>query len=417
MRGVQLFAVLLIGSLWAAGASRERGGSRRGQRRGKTGGGGAGGAEKRRTLHRLQQGRCRYTFILPELGGCPDPQATVEAGGMGVGVGGAQRDAPPTERRWSPEKLQHLETTMRNTTRWLQKVGDHWSSQGLEYSQDRVRTEEEEEEEEEEARHLEQKVQMLESQQRGELEVLRADKNKLQALVKSQMVAVDALEQQLMVARSNSSALQMSQAQLMESIHTLLHMVAGTTGFAVPWWRDCADIYKAGHLTSGLYDIYISNTSHPVQVYCDMETSGGGWLVFQKRFNGSVDFQRTWREYKMGFGDPLGEQWLGTEALHRLSLLGQYSLRVELQDWEGNHVYAQYDRFSLASETHGYRLVARGYSGTAGRQSSLSSHGTAFSTLDQDNDNCDTCKCALMLTGGPSYSLRSTAMMVRPYHF
>ncbi|KAG7270248.1 hypothetical protein CRUP_013965 [Coryphaenoides rupestris] len=175
--------------------------------------------------------------------------------------------------------------------------------------------------------HLEQKVQMLESQQRGELEVLRADKNKL---------------------------------QLMESIHTLLHMVAGTTGFAVPWWRDCADIYKAGHLTSGLYDIYISNTSHPVQVYCDMETSGGGWLVFQKRFNGSVDFQRTWREYKMGFGDPLGEQWLGTEALHRLSLLGQYSLRVELQDWEGNHVYAQYDRFSLASETHGYRIPRSG---------------------------------------------------------
>lgn len=50
------------------------------------------------------------------------------------------------------------------------------------------------------------------------------------------------------------------------------------------------------------------------------------------------------------------------------------------------------------------RLYLRGYSGTAGRQSSLTTHGTGFSTRDQDNDNCDHCKCALMLTGGDLYS-------------
>lgn len=48
----------------------------------------------------------------------------------------------------------------------------------------------------------------------------------------------------------------------------------------------------------------------------------------------------------------------------------------------------------------GLRLHLRGYSGTAGRQSSVASQGAGFSTRDQDNDNCDHCKCALMLTGG-----------------
>lgn len=46
------------------------------------------------------------------------------------------------------------------------------------------------------------------------------------------------------------------------------------------------------------------------------------------------------------------------------------------------------------------RLYLRGYSGTAGKQSSIATQGVAFSTRDQDNDNCDHCKCALMLTGG-----------------
>lgn len=56
-----------------------------------------------------------------------------------------------------------------------------------------------------------------------------------------------------------------------------------------------------------------------------------------------------------GFGDVLGEHWLGNEVLYLLTSQGQYSLRVELKDWEGSPAHSQYDRFTLSSEQQQYR--------------------------------------------------------------
>lgn len=60
--------------------------------------------------------------------------------------------------------------------------------------------------------------------------------------------------------------------------------------------------------------------------------------------------------FSQGFGDVQGEHWLGNEVLYLLSSQGQYSLRVELRDWEGNSAYSQYDRFTLTSERQHYRF-------------------------------------------------------------
>ena len=93
-----------------------------------------------------------------------------------------------------------------------------------------------------------------------------------------------------------------------------------------------------------------------MQVLCDMTTNGGGWTVFQRRLNGSVDFYRDWSSYKNGFGDLHGEFWLGNDNLHRLTAAGNVSLRVDLEDFEGNITYAEYATFKVGCRFNGLYL-------------------------------------------------------------
>ncbi|KXJ05169.1 Tenascin-R, partial [Exaiptasia diaphana] len=120
-------------------------------------------------------------------------------------------------------------------------------------------------------------------------------------------------------------------------------------------------------------------------VYCDQKTAGGGWTVFQRRKDGSVDFSRGWVDYKNGFGDLNGEFWLGLDKIHRLTHQTRNRLRVEIEDTKGKSAYAEYDLFDVTSERNKYKLSLGTYSGTAG--DSLSYHrNMAFSTKDRDND-------------------------------
>lgn len=73
--------------------------------------------------------------------------------------------------------------------------------------------------------------------------------------------------------------------------------------------------------------------------------SGGGWTVIQRRVDGSVSFDRTWRDYRDGFGDLHSEFWLGNDHIHELSTQGDYALRIDLEDWSNKHKHAIYQRF------------------------------------------------------------------------
>ena len=97
-----------------------------------------------------------------------------------------------------------------------------------------------------------------------------------------------------------------------------------------------------------------------------METDGGGWTVFQRRQDGSVDFRKYWIEYENGFGNLTGEFWLGLSKINRLTQKGFNTLRVELGDFDNNKAYARYSTFSVGDSTTEYTLTVGGYSGTAG---------------------------------------------------
>ena len=98
-------------------------------------------------------------------------------------------------------------------------------------------------------------------------------------------------------------------------------------------------------------------------VFCDQTTAGGGWLVLQKRLDGSVNFYRDWTYYKRGFGSLIGEFWLGLDKIHRLTSSGKYKIRVDLEDFAGKTYYAEYDLFKVGSEAEKYQLSVGNYEG------------------------------------------------------
>ncbi|XP_062848633.1 tenascin-N [Trichomycterus rosablanca] len=158
-----------------------------------------------------------------------------------------------------------------------------------------------------------------------------------------------------------------------------------------PYPVECSQVQQNGKKESGEAEIYPEGKDgEPVWVYCDMETAGGGWTVFQRRLDGSLDFFRGWKDYSKGFGNLSAEFWLGNEMLHKLTSLVPMNLWIDLHS--GNDTaFAFYSNFTVGSEMAHYVMGLSGYSGTAGN--SMSYHnGHPFSTKDKDpspkNSHC-----------------------------
>ncbi|XP_070976438.1 tenascin-N-like isoform X2 [Oncorhynchus clarkii lewisi] len=159
-----------------------------------------------------------------------------------------------------------------------------------------------------------------------------------------------------------------------------------TVGLLYPFPMDCTQIKTNGNMASGIYTIYInSDRTKPMEVYCDMDTDGGGWVVLQRRNNGQMDFMKRWRPYMAGFGNMTDEFWLGLDNIYELTNTPtQYELRVDL-GVGSEKAYAVYDNFKIAPAKQKFKLTIGKYRGTAG--DAMNYHqGRPFSTVDNDND-------------------------------
>ncbi|KAL9693085.1 hypothetical protein quinque_012370 [Culex quinquefasciatus] len=154
---------------------------------------------------------------------------------------------------------------------------------------------------------------------------------------------------------------------------------------------------------SGLYLLQPAESVYPFPVFCDQETFIGshGWTVIQSRqMDGQLSFNRTWTQYRDGFGTPRGEFWLGLERIHQMMRYARYELLIVSKTRDGRMEAARYTSVTVAGEDQGYQLMVGSFVyGSAGRTMEFS-HGARFSTPDRPDGDFDGNRCAQQMASG-----------------
>ena len=126
-----------------------------------------------------------------------------------------------------------------------------------------------------------------------------------------------------------------------------------------------------------------------IDVYCNMTSNGGGWIVIQRNKHGSVvSFKKKWSDYEEGFGDLDTEFWHGLQNIHVLTRIGQWEMRVDYQYKNKTWSYLHYNRFSVGSAGEEYPLTVGGFTGVGTDHfASSSQNKPKFSASDNDNSS------------------------------
>ena len=125
-----------------------------------------------------------------------------------------------------------------------------------------------------------------------------------------------------------------------------------------------------------------------MDVYCDMETNGGGWIVIQRRLpTANVNFTRNWEDYENGFGDLDGEFWLGLKTIHELTTKTDVELMTTVRNESGPVITWTYQVFRISGPDTYYVLNISGGQGP-GYDAMAYHNGQRFSTYDSGNTRC-----------------------------
>jgi len=144
-------------------------------------------------------------------------------------------------------------------------------------------------------------------------------------------------------------------------------------------YKDCHDLWLAGHAESGVYSIVRGMEMQPV--FCNM-TLYGGWTVIQRRMDGTQDFDRDWKDYSKGFGSVYGEYWLGLETIRWLTHSRIYKVAFIITDWNDKKRIVNYDQFLVYGQE--YVLSVKGFSGNEKDDMISASNGMPFRVRHQD---------------------------------
>ncbi|XP_046367746.2 fibroleukin-like [Haliotis rufescens] len=156
--------------------------------------------------------------------------------------------------------------------------------------------------------------------------------------------------------------------------------------------QDCSEGYKSVHYHSGegIYLIHPSMAPFPFSVWCRMQYVGNTYI--QRRIDGSTSFNRSWQDYKNGFGDLSKNFWLGNDKIAYITNGRAQNLIFETKDESSPNIRQRVYKEFVLSQDGLYSMTytntwGHGEPSRHGGDCLVELKGQPFSTFDQDRDD------------------------------
>ena len=101
--------------------------------------------------------------------------------------------------------------------------------------------------------------------------------------------------------------------------------------------------------------------------------------------------------------------------MHQITRQKQYTLRIDLTDWDDSVHFAEYSLFKIGDASSKYAITLSSHSGNLPDVLLVNSHGTPFSTFDEDNDSHANLHCAAHFETGWWHTACYNAQVNGPY--